>query len=262
MMLPIPTGINLNTVVYEAIKSYLKGRGNNMKKRIILLTLLLVFAVLMPGCGGKDGKTVDITQTKQPSANNNQQEQDKDKGKETEKEEPSNSDDLSYLTTTYQDPDNDAVINGPNLRSFYEAFSQLWNADSKYFVIVGFYKNYWKSVDREAIKTVEDIIPNMKRPIILSSHAKSYTDIRDVVVTSQERITVNGREASRFKGYFDCESDDGTIKNRYIVGYALFYKDEPMYLLGTVSSNDQEQEYIDEVTKTVDDMIKTLRDGE
>ena len=263
MMLPIPTGINLNTVVYEAIKSYLKGRGNNMKKRIILLTLLLVFAVLMPGCGGKDGKTVDITQTKQPSANNNQQEQDKDKGKETEKEEPSNSDDLSYLTTTYQDPDNDAVINGPNLRSFYEAASQLWNADSKYFIIVGFYKDYWGDVvDREAIKTVEDIIPNMKRPIILSSHAKSYTDIRDVVVTSQERITVNGREASRFKGYFDCESDDGTVKNRYIVGYALFYKDEPMYLLGTVSSNDQEQEYIDEVTKTVDDMIKTLRDGE
>ena len=59
MMLPIPTGINLNTVVYEAIKSYLKGRGNNMKKRIILLTLLLVFAVLLPGCGGKEDKTVD-----------------------------------------------------------------------------------------------------------------------------------------------------------------------------------------------------------
>ena len=263
MMLPIPTGINLNTVVYEAIKSYLKGRGNNMKKRIILLTLLLVFAVLMPGCGGKDGKTVDITQTKQPAANNDQQGQDKDKGKETEKEEPSNSDDLSYLTTTYQDPDNDAVINGPNLISFYEAASQLWNAGSRYFIIVGFYKDYWGDVvDREAIKTVEDIIPNMKRPIILSSHAKSYTDIRDVVVTSQERVTVNGREASRFKGYFDCESEDGTVKNRYIVGYALFYKDEPMYLLGTVSSNDQEQEYIDEVTKTVDDMIKTLRDGE
>ena len=262
MMLPIPTGINLNTVVYEAIKSYLKGRGKNMKKRIILLTLLLVFAVLLPGCGGKEDKTVDITQTKQPAANNDQQGQDKDKGKETDKQDPSNSDELAYLTNVYQEPRYRFIINGPNLISFFEGSAQLWNAGSRYFIVVGVYRKESKTVDREAIKTVEDIIPNMKRPIILSSHAKSYTDIRDVVVTSQERITVNGREASRFKGYFDCESDDGTVKNRYIVGYALFYKDEPMYLLGTVSSNDQEQEYIDEVTKTVDDMIKTLRDGE
>lgn len=134
------------------------------------------------------------------------------------------------------------------------------NADSQYFIIVGFYKDFW-NVDREAIKTVEDIVPNLKKQIILSSDRKVYASIEDIVITSQERVTINDRETNRFVGYFDCPSSDGSINNRYIVGYALFYDGEPMYLLGTVSSNDQEQEYIDEVTKIADDMIKTLRDG-
>ena len=68
-------------------------------------------------------------------------------------------------------------------------------------------------------------------------------------------------EINRFKGCFDPDSTDGTVSDKYIVGYTLFYKDEPMYLMGVVSSNGQEQEYKDTVTKTVDDMIKTLRDG-
>ena len=117
-------------------------------------------------------------------------------------------------------------------------------------------------VERDSIKTLEDIIPNMKEPIIMSSEGKSYVRIADIVITEQERVTVNGMETNRFEGYFDCPSSDGSINDRYIVGYTFFVKGEPGYLLGTVSSNDQEERYIEEVTKTVDDMIKTLRDVE
>ncbi|PQQ65419.1 hypothetical protein [Acetivibrio saccincola] len=117
-------------------------------------------------------------------------------------------------------------------------------------------------VERDSIKTLEDIIPNMKEPIIISSDRKAYAGIADIVITEQERVTVNGMETNRFEGYFDCPSSDGSINDRYIVGYTFFAKGEPGYLLGTVSSNDQEERYIEEVTKTVDDMIKTLRDVE
>ena len=66
-------------------------------------------------------------------------------------------------------------------------------------------------------------------------------DLRDILIVHQVMVSVN---------------------DRYIVGYTFFAKGEPGYLLGTVSSNDQEERYIEEVTKTVDDMIKTLRDVE
>jgi hypothetical protein len=96
---------------------------------------------------------------------------------------------------------------------------------------------------------------------IIRTSRKAYGEIRNIVITSQKKVTINGMEANRFEGHFDSDSTDGTVSDKYIVGYTLFYKDEPMYLMGVVSSNGQEQEYKDTVTKTVDDMIKTLRDG-
>ncbi|OPZ88360.1 MAG: hypothetical protein BWY74_03174 [Firmicutes bacterium ADurb.Bin419] len=228
-------------------------------KKSISIVILLSLVISLTACGGNKNETVNTEATKKPAATQKAQE------KETEKENTTNQvddPDLAYLSRKYNDPDYNTDINGPNIRSFFESSSQVWTKDSCYFVIFGMYKDYWKEfVNRDAIKTVEDIVPNLKQQIILSSHAESYTSIDDVVVTSQKRVTINGIETNRFEGYFDCESDDGTVKNRYIVGYTFFYNDAPVYLLGSVSDNKQRQEYIDEVTKTVDDMIKTFREG-
>jgi hypothetical protein len=211
--------------------------------------------ISMTACGENKNVTTAPTQTEQPAASNGtQQNNDKKAGKKDYEE-------FDYLTSEYRDPTYKATINGPNLNSFFEYSSQLWNADRKYFIAFGIYQDYWDGVDRAAIKTVEDIIPNLKDDIIKSSESECYAKIRDVNITSQKKVSINGREANRFEGHFDSDSSDGSISDKYIVGYSLFFKDAPMFLIGVVSSNGQEQEYKDTVTKTIDDMIKTLRDG-
>ena len=229
-------------------------------KKVLYLVLIALMLITFPSCGGNNGGDEgEVNGTEQTGRENDNQ---------TEQPEVEESDDdLSYLGSTYRDPDHRVLIDGPNWQDFFEAYSHLWNADSIYFIIFGTYKDYWEEfelVERDSIKTLEDIIPNMKEPIIASSSRKSYVGkaIEDIVITEQERVTVNGMETNRFVGYFDCVSGDGSINDRYIVGYTFFVKGEPGYLLGTVSSNDQEERYIEEVTKTVDDMIKTLRDVE
>ena len=227
-------------------------------KKVLYLVLIALMLVTFPSCGkNNNGDGGEVKETEQTGKQNDSQ-------REESKVEESD-DDLSYLVRTYTDPRYDVAIDGPNWQDFFEAYSHLWNADSIYFIIFGVYKDYWEEfelVERDSIKTLEDIIPNMKEPIIMSSEGKSYVRIADIVITEQERVTVNGMETNRFEGYFDCPSSDGSINDRYIVGYTFFVKGEPGYLLGTVSSNDQEEIYIEEVTKTVDDMIKTLRDVE
>jgi hypothetical protein len=227
-------------------------------KKVLYLVLIALMLVTFPSCGkNNNGDGGEVKETEQAGKQNDNQ-------REESKVEESD-DDLSYLVRTYTDPRYDVAIDGPNWQDFFEAYSHLWNADSIYFIIFGTYKDYWEEfelVERDSIKTLEDIIPNMKEPIIMSSEGKSYVRIADIVITEQERVTVNGMETNRFEGYFDCPSSDGSINDRYIVGYTFFAKGEPGYLLGTVSSNDQEERYIEEVTKTVDDMIKTLRDVE
>jgi len=224
-------------------------------KKFLYLVLIVLILVTFPSCGGNNGGDEgEVNGTEQTGRENDNQ---------TEQPEVEESDDdLSYLGSTYRNSRYNVSIDGPNLQSFFERNSQLWNADSRYLVIFGIYREVWSHVERDAIKTLEDIIPNMKKPIIASSQAKSYTTINDVVITEEEKINVNGMETNRFVGYFDCASEDGSVSDRYIVGYTFFAKGEPGYLLGTVSSNDQEEKYIEEVTKTVDDMIKTLRDIE
>ena len=224
-------------------------------KKVLYLVLIVLMLVTFPSCGGNNGGDEgEVNGTEQTGRENDNQ---------TEQPEVEESDDdLSYLGSTYRNSRYNVSIDGPNLQSFFERNSQLWNADSRYLIIFGIYREVWSHVERDAIKTLEDIIPNMKKPIIASSQAKSYTTINDVVITEEEKINVNGMETNRFVGYFDCASEDGSVSDRYIVGYAFFVKGEPGYLLGTVSSNDQEEIYIEEVTKTVDDMIKTLRDVE
>ena len=224
-------------------------------KKILYLVLIVLMLVAFPSCGGNNGGDEgEVNETEQTGRENDDQ---------TEQPEAEGSDDdLSYLGTTHREPDYKVAIDGPNFQTFFERNSQLWNADSKYLIIFGAYKDYWSRVDRDSIETLEDIIPNMKDPIIASSERKSYVIMEDIIITEQERVTVNGMETNRFVGYFDCPSSDGSVNDRYIVGYAFFVKGEPGYLLGTVSSNEQEDRYIEEVTKTVDDMIKTLRDIE
>ena len=227
-------------------------------KKVLYLVLIVLMLVTFPSCGGNNGGDEgEVNETEHTGRENDNQ---------TEQPEVEESDDdLSYLGRTYTELNYNVAIDGPNFQDFREKFSHLWNLDSRYLVIFGMYKYYWDEselVDRDAIETLEDIIPNMKDPIIASSERKSYVIIEDIIITEQERVTVNGMETNRFVGYFDCPSSDGSVNDRYIVGYAFFVKGEPGYLLGTVSSNDQEEKYIEEVTKTVDDMIKTLRDIE
>lgn len=227
-------------------------------KKSICIAVLVGMMLSMNACGEKKNETINPIQTEQSAVNDSSIQTNngnKNEGKQDYEK-------IDYLTDTYREPRYKATIDGPNLIRFSEAPSQLWNADSQYFIIMGIYNDVWDQVDREAIKTVEDIVPNLKEYILLSSKDKAYvTEVKDIVITDQKRVTINGRETNRFEGYYDCPSSDGTISNRYIMGYSLFYKDQPMYLMGIVSSNDQEQKYKDTVTKTVDDMIKTLRDG-
>ncbi len=225
-------------------------------KKSICIALLLGMVLSMTGCVEKKNEPTNPIHTEQPAENNSttqKENENKNNGKK-------NYEKFDYLTNTYREPEYKATIDGPNLISFFDAASQVWNADGQYCIIMGNYNDGWDQADREAIKTVEDIVPNLKTYIILSSR-KAYGEIRDVVITSEKKVTINGMETNRFEGHFDSDSADGSVSDKYIVGYSLFFKDEPMYLMGVVSSNGQEQKYKDTVTKTVDDMIKTLRDG-
>lgn len=227
-------------------------------KKSICIAILIGMMISVSGCGEKKDEPSNTVQTEQPTVNSDE----KQSNNENKNEGKKDYEEFDYLINEYRDPDYKALINGPNLNSFVEnGIANIWNADRKYFISAAFYKDYWSDVDRAAIETVEDIIPNLKNRIIRVSESECYAKIRDVIITSQKKVTINGMETNRFEGYFDSKSSDGSISDKYIVGYSLFFKDEPMYLMGVVSSNGQEQEYKDKVTKTVDDMIKTLRYG-
>ncbi len=227
-------------------------------KKGICIAVLVGMIMSMTACGEKKNESANPVQTSQAAVNSGKDQDERDNKSEAKKD----YENFDYLTNTYRDPRNYGAIDGPNLISFREGgIANIWNADSQYFISVVFYADYMKDrVDREAIKTVEDIVPKLKDLILLSSR-KAYGEIRDIVITSEKKVTINGMETNRFEGHFDSDSADGSVSDKYIVGYSLFFKDEPMYLMGVVSSNGQEQKYIDTVTKTVDDMIKTLRDG-
>lgn len=96
-----------------------------MIKKLFVVYLLLCIA-LLPGCSGKNEQTSPAT-SEESTSNTNQDEQQVQNEEETKQDEQitSDSDDLAYLTSQYRDPRYKAIINGPNLINFFEAFSNL-----------------------------------------------------------------------------------------------------------------------------------------
>ena len=225
------------------------------KFSLILVVIAMLFTV--GGCSQeKETKTDNQTATTQNNKGS-------EKGNEKNKDEGSDYERADFLTKTYKNPHTNFYIDVPAYHEMTEGASRMWNVDSQYFVIVAGFDSEKASIHNfklEDVKELEDILPVVKRAIIISSDRKSYCDIDDLVVDKSEKMKVAGREVLRFTGRFTWKKYDESTKDRYVVGYVTFFENYPVYVVGVNSSEDQKQEYTDEITKVVDAMIKTLRD--
>lgn len=225
------------------------------KFSLILVVIAMLFTV--GGCSQeKETKTDNQTATTQNNKGS-------EKGNEKNKDEGSDYERADFLTKTYENPNTGFYIDTPAYHEMTEGASRMWNVDSQYFVIVAGFDSEKASIHNfklEDVKELEDILPAVKFAIRISSYRKCYVDIKDLEVENTEKMTVAGREVLRFTGHFTRELKGEIVKVRYVVGYVTFFKNYPVYVVGVNSSEDQKQEYTDEITKVVDAMIKTLRD--
>lgn len=83
-------------------------------------------------------------------------------------------------------------------------------------------------------------------------------DIMNVVVVNDTVETINGIEMYRYEGYAEIELDK-RMQEAYAIGYSFMLEGTACTLIGVILDLDQTQEMMDEMEKTVDLMIQTLR---
>jgi hypothetical protein len=241
----------------------LTSKKNNLAILIIILIIILLLAIggvgylyLINSSKNKTNSTIQSTNTSNSIQSSPAQ---------TVSQNSPTSQKASYLIGSFTNSTYLFQIDTPQYQSWYESPSQIWNVDGKYFIIIGIYRDTWSkyNIDKTQIKTVEDIPTALKQPIFGSSSRTGCTKLKDLIIDSKETVNINGFNMFRFTGSLVPDpTTDPTIANKYIVGYSLFYKNEPMYIIGVVSSLKQEQEYKDTITKNIDDMVKTFRNAD
>jgi hypothetical protein len=245
---------SLTRIIPFGILSNIKGEKDIKRGEIILkkIRIILAFSILvfsLTACG-KGGEKAPEPTNKVSMGESNEPTKIQEASEPKESKEDASS---AYLPLTAAFPMYRVYIDGPNYHFIELGSTCLYNVAGNRFIAITSSKYV------EANKTDE----------ILDAYFKEFKDAVDTNcngyipemfnVKESEEIEINGINFLRFEGEL-LATISSKEKGFYAVGYTFMWEDRPFQLVGVVVSEEQEQKDIDEITKYVDAMVKTIRD--
>lgn len=216
------------------------------------LSIILVISILLLGLAacGKGGE-------KTPEPTNKVSSGDINKPTETKAEESTNkaSKDASSveLPLTASFPMFNVYIDGPNYHFIEKGSTSLYNVGGKRFIALT------SSEYVEANKTSEILDAYFKEfKNGVGTNCNGYKPEKFNIKESKE-IEINGTTFWRFEGELLAKMPSKET-SFFTVGYTFIRDGVPFQLTGVVVTEEQDQKDIDEITKYVDAMVKTIRD--
>jgi len=162
----------------------------------------------------------------------------------------------SKFTKTIKVPDKKIYINYPNSYG-YKSTSHTDIAHPSKDFLVGVTFDTEKVFNNSDKIEIVKMLENKFLSNISLSTSGSIKE-QNINIKDKENKIVNSYDAVKFTGSIQNSYGDGW--ECYVYGYAFVAEGVPCAVIGVVSAKDQKQEQIKEVTETVDEMMKTLRD--
>jgi len=223
-----------------------------MKKvLLIVLTMYLVFSFC--GCGNNDAKTNNPTSSVADDDKNLVTQTDENLVTQTD-ENPVNNDDISDdldvdLLYTFEDPSKPVVFDYPNMKCVEEGTSRIFK-NSKYVIV------YCRDSGN---CNLEDIPNSLSEKFYNSTdiHLTAPFDSFDIKDTNS--LKIKDQELLQIGGCVVVKRGDGTLVNLPMKGYT-FVKDDAIFELIAVLSEESNDENQVEMEATIDAMINTLRE--
>lgn len=213
-----------------------------MKKFLVALLMIGLLTSLV-ACGINDAPS---TENNTPSTSESTSSQTDEPTKAPEDTQSDNGVDLMY---TFKDPSKPVAFDYPNMKLIEEATSRVFK-NSKFMIV---YSRDTKQMDlSEVLTALSEEFKNAT-----SSHLIGQFD--SFSVSTSEKKTVNQTEVLLVEGYVTAKFDDGTSVKYPMRGYTFAKGDVVCQLIAILSeeSNAANQE---EMNKTIDAIIATLRD--
>ncbi|MEN2774830.1 hypothetical protein ABCY62_07235 [Acetivibrio clariflavus] len=214
---------------------------------IILAASILVFSLTACGKGGE----------KTPEPTNNVNIEDKNEHVKTQQKQSNNDtkkDNSSVeLTLTAKFPMFLLYIDGPNYHFIENGGTNLFNVGGNRFIAL----TSSKYVKADKPSEILDAYFNEFKTGV-SANCRGYKPEKFDIKESKE-IEINGINFWRFEGELIAKTPS-LETSFYTVGYTFIWDGHPFQITGVVVSEGQEKEHIDEITRYVDEMVKTIRD--
>lgn len=215
-------------------------------KKIFTFLITLLMVISMTACGGNnDTNTPDKKQSSEniESTDGNTTTEQKDDTVEK------NDIELMY---TFKDPGQPVAFDYPNLKSIEEGTSQVFK-NSKYIIV---YCRDEKKVELDAI--VDTLTEKFK--MATSTHLKGEFD--SFAIDSSESTKLGDVDALIINGSVIQKYDDGSTIKLPIRGYVFSKGGIACEVIGSINEelNESNKANQEEMTKTIDAMMSTLRD--
>jgi len=203
-----------------------------MKKYLFIIITISVL-LLLASCGDKE------------PTNNNSSSINKSVSKSESKPNDNN------LLLTYEVPGRKIVMSAPNYQEINKGYTEMFNVNSKKFITITTEMDKVANNLNEVNSMTFDIFKNNTKNYCNGKPAQS------LVINKSENKNINGIDVIRFEGTLKCEAY-GESRDSFAVGYFFIMDNTACQLLGTVVTNEQAKNDVDEITRYVDAMIQTL----
>ena len=201
-------------------------------KNLIKVILASMLCFILCGCQSEDSNSQN---TEQPQVNNEEN---------NDKNETGYTDELPIEAKIGL---RDYYINFPAWSVYDRSFAKVCNNQESIITIIDTMEDA-TSLDDAHDKAIKCYIDNIYME----------ADIMNVVAVNESVETINGIEMYRYEGYAEIELDK-SMQEAYAIGYSFVLEGKACTVIGVVLELDQTEKMMDDMEKTVDMMIKTLR---
>lgn len=201
-------------------------------KKLLSLSILLIGSVMLIGCGKEADVTVNesVAESVEVSSQSN-----------------ANQSDKNELVNTHKVTGKQIFMDVPNYR-----VKEYGYVDA--FVVTGAY-HFGVVHDEETVSDLKQAYELNSKKMIKSSKVEPFNSFN---IEEEAYVKINGFDMYKFKGKANIGSI--ALSDIYMYGYTFIIDGCPVSVIGFVDADEQEQKYIDEITRVVDLVINTVRD--
>lgn len=220
-----------------------------MKKVIILITVFAM-TICLVACSNNHE---DITESKNPSHSSSGQ-----------VVEPNDNATSEPDQNEHMQDENMKVVSIPGREIYIDCLSSLRTKEQGRTVIMYDSKDSLVGLtfnkSDEFVGSITDVLEllNDKFMSNISNYSKGDLDGAKIEVVSQQTSKIAGFECVKFTGTAQNDSPDGNW-NCHVYGYTFVINDVPCAIIGVVSAEEQDEEMVSNIDKTVDNMAASIR---